>query len=98
MPLTRAWFRGLANIRGNLFSVIDLSAYQGGSPRQRHRDARLLLVADRYNMSTALLVNRMLGLCNLQQFEAQATGGERAWERARFQGQGRTALARARHE
>ncbi len=88
VPLTRAWFRGLANIRGNLFSVIDLSAYQGGEPTPATPDARLLLVADRYNMSTALLVNRMLGLRNLQQFEAQATGGECAWERARFKDKG----------
>ena len=32
VPLTRPWFRGLANIRGNLFSVVDLSAFHGGDP------------------------------------------------------------------
>ena len=84
VPLTRPWFRGIANIRGNLFSVIDLSAYQGGEPTAVTPDARLLLVAERYNMAAALLVNRMLGLRNLQQFEVDAAGGERAWERARF--------------
>jgi twitching motility protein PilI len=84
VPLTRPWFRGLANIRGNLFSVVDLAAYQGGDPTPVTPDARLLLVAERYNMAAALLVNRMLGLRNLQQFEAEPTGGERAWERARF--------------
>ena len=35
-------------------------------------------------MAAALLVNRMLGLRNLQQFEAQPAAGDRAWERARF--------------
>src|SRR5512134_3465834 len=84
VPLTKPWFRGLANIRGNLFSVIDLAAYQGGEPTPVTPDARLLLVAERYNMAAALLVNRMLGLRNLQQFEAAPTTGERAWERARF--------------
>src|SRR5581483_7567657 len=29
VPLTRAWFLGLANIRGNLFSVIDFGAFLG---------------------------------------------------------------------
>src|SRR3989304_422443 len=72
VPLTQPWFRGLANIRGNLFSVIDLSAFQGRDPTPQTPDSRLLLVADRYNMSAALLVNRMLGLRNLQQFETHA--------------------------
>jgi hypothetical protein len=35
-------------------------------------------------MAAALLVNRMLGLRNLQQFEVEPGDGERAWERARF--------------
>ena len=78
VPLTQGWFRGLANIRGNLFSVIDLSAFQGGEPTPQTPDSRLLLVAERYNMNAALLVNRMLGLRNLQQFEprpgARASG------------------------
>jgi len=86
VPLTQPWFRGLANIRGNLFSVIDLSAFQGRDPTPQTPDARLLLVADRYNMSAALLVNRMLGLRNLQQFESHAAAADRTWERARFVG------------
>jgi len=84
VPLTQSWFRGLANIRGNLFSVVDLSAYQGGDPTPATPDARLLLVAERYNMAAALLVNRMLGLRNLQQFEVEPAAAGRAWERARF--------------
>jgi twitching motility protein PilI len=84
VPLTRPWFRGLANIRGNLFSVIDLAAFQGREATPQTPDARLLLVAERYNMSAALLVNRMLGLRNLQAFETQAGRAERAWERGRF--------------
>ncbi len=84
VPLTQPWFRGLANIRGNLFSVIDLAAFQGREATPQTPDSRLLLVADRYNMSAALLVNRMLGLRNLQQFENHAGRAERAWERAHF--------------
>jgi twitching motility protein PilI len=84
VPLTRAWFRGLANIRGNLFSVIDLAAYQGGEPTTVTPDSRLLLVAERYNMAAALLVNRMLGLRNVRELETQDAADARAWERARF--------------
>lgn len=84
VPLTRAWMRGLANIRGNLFSVIDLAAFQGGEPTPLTPDARLLLVAERYHLNAALLVSRMLGLRNVQQFEPRAERGEHAWEAGRF--------------
>jgi twitching motility protein PilI len=84
VPLTRGWFRGLANIRGNLFSVIDLAAYQGGEPTPQTPDARLLLVAERYHLNAALLVSRMLGLRNLQHFEPRAGEGERPWEATRY--------------
>jgi twitching motility protein PilI len=84
VPLTRGWFRGLANIRGNLFSVVDLSAFQGGEPTPPTPDSRLLLVAERYHLNAALLVNRMLGLRNLQHFEPRAGEPERAWEARRY--------------
>ena len=32
VPLTHSWFRGVANVRGNLYSVVDFSAFQGGEP------------------------------------------------------------------
>ena len=30
VPLARPWFRGVANIRGNLYSVVDFAAFLGG--------------------------------------------------------------------
>ena len=30
VPLTHSWFRGVANVRGNLYSMVDFSAFQGG--------------------------------------------------------------------
>jgi twitching motility protein PilI len=84
VPLTYPWFRGLANIRGNLLSVIDLAAFQGGDPTPSTPDARLLIVAERYQVSAALLVNRMLGLRNLQHFEPQPSGSNRSWEIAHY--------------
>ncbi len=80
VPLTRPWFRGLANIRGNLYSVVDLAAFQAGEPTTHTPDARLLLVHERYSTSAALLVSRMLGLRNLQQFQQRPGKGARAWE------------------
>jgi twitching motility protein PilI len=71
VPLTRDWFRGLVNIRGNLYSVIDLARFGGGDPTRDGADTRLLLVAERYHMSAALLVSRMLGLRSAQALTMQ---------------------------
>lgn len=85
VPLAKAWYRGLANIRGNLYSVVDLAAFQGGDLTAATPDSRLLLVGERFGMNGALLVNRMLGLRNLQQFEVrEANSKERAWENTRY--------------
>lgn len=84
VPLTRPWFRGLTNIRGNLYSVVDLASFHGAEPTPQTADTRLLLVGERYGINTALLVHRMMGLKHAQQFEVQAGSGERPWEAARY--------------
>ncbi|MET0266732.1 MAG: chemotaxis protein CheW [Duganella sp.] len=69
VPLTRDWYLGLANIRGNLTGVIDLARYQGlahatasisgpGAAAQR----RLITLAPRLGFNCALLAERVLGL------------------------------------
>jgi twitching motility protein PilI len=62
VPLTQAWFRGVANVRGNLYCVLDFSAFLGREPVAVDQRARLLLVADRYRVNSALLVEAVLGL------------------------------------
>jgi len=65
VPLTKAWFAGIANIRGNLYSVVDLSAFVGKEATPRNSSSRLLLVGSRHGSNAALLVNRMIGLRNV---------------------------------
>jgi twitching motility protein PilI len=84
VPLTQPWFRGLTNIRGNLYSVVDLSHFQGGPETPASPDCRLLLVGERYHMAAALLVGRMLGLRNLSAFERRETAPHRPWEHAYY--------------
>ncbi len=70
VPLTQSWFRGVANIRGNLYSVLDFSAFQGGDPISPGMERRVILVSDRLVAGAGLLVSRMLGLRNPEQFAA----------------------------
>lgn len=82
VPLTKSWFLGLANIRGNLFSVIDFSAFLGGKPVSAGSLARLILLSARGGGESAgIVVERVLGLRNLAQFEPGATvEGAPPWE------------------
>ncbi|WIM04628.1 MAG: chemotaxis protein CheW [Candidatus Nitricoxidivorans perseverans] len=80
VPLTRHWFSGIANVRGTLYSVVDLSAFRGGEPARRNSDARLLLVGARHGTHSALLVDRTLGLKALDGFAVEpAADGAPAW-------------------
>jgi twitching motility protein PilI len=70
VPLTRPWYLGLANIRGVMANVVDFGAFLGGEATPRTPDCRLLLVADRFQSYSGLLISRMMGLRNLQNLEA----------------------------
>jgi len=84
-PLTKAWFCGVANVRGNLYSVVDFSAYQGFEPTPQNVESRLLLLNTRYLGNAALLVTRMLGLRNVADFSAgEQPPAARTWISAQY--------------
>jgi twitching motility protein PilI len=86
VPLTKAWYWGVANVRGNLFSVIDFSSFQGGEPigaTGGGLERRVILISERLLAGSGLVVSRMLGLRNPDQFELQSgTPGGMPWIRA----------------
>lgn len=85
VPLTRPWFVGIANIRGNLYAVTDFSVFRGGAPIALNAGARLLLVGTRYGVNAALLMSRMVGLRNPGDFTpADDDAAMPAWGRQRF--------------
>lgn len=80
VPLTYAWFSGIANVRGTLYSVVDFAAFQGAEPTLHTGESRLLLVGSRYGMNSALLVSRTLGLKNPEELEERGTDIDaRSW-------------------
>jgi twitching motility protein PilI len=62
VPLTKPWFCGVTNIRGNLFSVVDFGAFQGGPPSAITAHSRLVILGERFRTQAALLVDSSLGL------------------------------------
>ena len=84
VPLTQPWFAGIANIRGNLYAVTDFSVFCGGPQTPLNASSRLLLVGTRFGANASLLVSRMLGLKNPDQFSAAtATDDAHPWEGGR---------------
>lgn len=86
VPLTHDWFRGLANVRGTLFSVVDFSVFHRGPPTVPGGPARLLLVGARHGTNCALLIANALGLRNPDDFRAAPDGpaDERPWVAGRM--------------
>ena len=85
VPLTRGWFKGVANIRGNLYSVVDFPAFLGGVGATLSEQARLLLIGERFRMGAALLVDRSLGLRNPSQLKAiEGSGARPPWLKGEY--------------
>jgi twitching motility protein PilI len=84
VPLARPWFRGVANIRGNLYTVVDFAAFLGGEATAATDQARLLLISDRFRAGCALLVGRALGLRKSDELEPCARRAESRWTRAEY--------------
>ncbi|HEY3077690.1 MAG TPA: chemotaxis protein CheW [Burkholderiales bacterium] len=84
VPLAQPWFRGVANVRGNLYSVTDFSAFVGAKPVAISEQARLLLVAERFRAGAALLVERSLGLRNADNLKLQPGAVVQPWVRAQY--------------
>ena len=75
VPLTQAWFLGLANVRGNLISVVDFAQFQGHAPALIEKESRIIAFAPALNFNSGLLVSRVMGLRNIAEMELQAADG-----------------------
>lgn len=75
-PSVQPWFCGVANVRGNLYSVTDLSAFLGREMTQRDAATRVLLLNPKYAFSAGLLVTRVLGLRNAMEWTQSEVQGE----------------------
>ena len=85
VPLTQTWVRGVANVRGNLYSVIDFAGFAGAGATAASEHARLVLLGERFRSGAALLVDRALGLRNPAHLRMRDPAhGQRPWLRAEY--------------
>ncbi len=97
VPGAKPWLRGIANVRGQLITIIDLKAFLGAGVSMTDRHARVMVLASR-DVPTGLLVDEIVGFRRFNSTdytdETQATSihcenyldggyrqGEEAWPR-----------------
>lgn len=68
VPLSKDWFCGVTNVRGNLYGVVDMAAYFQNGTASGEASNRILLLAERYGFNTALLVDGVLGLRDISEW------------------------------
>jgi len=75
VPGTKRWLRGIANVRGTLITIVDLPQFFGKEPVRLDERSRLL-VLNIAGISTALLVNEVVGLrhFDIEQEKRDITG------------------------
>ncbi|MBC3861419.1 chemotaxis protein CheW [Undibacterium jejuense] len=69
VPLTKEWYVGLSNIRGNLTSVVDLPRFQGNEGTKLDNACRIVAFAPVLAFNSGLLVSQVLGLRNIAEME-----------------------------
>ncbi len=79
VPMTCDWFLGVANIRGNLYSIVDFAGYLGHPLAPVAAATRLLLFGARVGeLNAGIVVSRVLGLRNLADLAPVPTPGNAA--------------------
>lgn len=98
LPYAKPWMMGVANLRGGLFTVVDLAVFLGlrqpqapGSAEARANagqqgQARLVSLNPDMNSNCALLVDRLAGLRSEEQLKPVPLTAAEQEERPRFAG------------
>jgi twitching motility protein PilI len=90
VPYTEPWFLGVANLRGGLYGVVQLSGFVAGaepspaaatSSDAAHAQARLVALNEMLEVNCALLIDRLVGLRGVDAFVASTPpeAGAPAW-------------------
>ena len=76
VPLTKPWFLGTANVRGNLYNVSDLAQFLEMPPTHKSVNNRILLLSTETTTQVALLVDSLIGLRNVQDMQSALPDAE----------------------
>lgn len=86
VPLTRDWFVGVTNIRGNLVCVVDIARFSGLPITPIDKESRIVAFGPSLSFNGGLLVSRVLGLRNIAEMEVHTdtSQSDASWARQRY--------------
>lgn len=76
VPLTKPWFLGTANVRGNLYNVSDLAQFLNMPPTAKSVNNRIMLLSTETTAQVALLVDGLVGLRSIQEMHVESSTDE----------------------
>ena len=78
--LTQPWYGGIANVRGNLYSIADLAAFMGLGKTPEGMQTRILLVSPKFACNAGLMVARVMGLRDTRSWKYEVQDGEARYQ------------------
>lgn len=86
VPLTRDWYLGLLNIRGNLIGVVDIERFQGHPKIDIGLECRVVAFSTKLTFNAGLLVSKVLGLRNVAEMQLQDNAVDQpvAWRKRSY--------------
>lgn len=85
LSLTKNWVLGIANYKGNIFTLVDFQVFLGQAATQTGLNARSLLLHSRHQIQSALIVGEVSGLIEAAGLKKLRDGGDATWVSAQFQ-------------
>ncbi len=73
VPMSKAWVKGVTNVRGSLYCVADIASYLKLGAVSTAAENRILLVSERYAFNAALMVDKVLGLRDVREWREEQT-------------------------
>lgn len=73
VPMVQTWMKGVANLRGRLLPLVDLSEFTGITEEAKRSSKHKIIVIDQPNLFSGLIVDQVFGI---QHFSANQYIGE----------------------
>lgn len=70
-PLTKPWFRGLVEVRGDVYGVVDFADFLGQRAVSSNPNTRLIVIGRKLGNPSVLMVEQVLGIRHIQKYQAQ---------------------------
>lgn len=74
VPLTKPWLTGIANVRGRLLPITNMSSFLGITSVKSHQSRQKLLVIDQPKIFSGLQVDEVLGIQTFNQRQYEPIG------------------------